>query len=189
VSARRRARRSSRKPGLFDSGTLARRFLADACAGPLSRHVTIRGFRDGAAIEAFRRRHPDCHAALEPFSPDTGEFMTRSDVVLAPSTWLENQPTTIVEAFAHGRPVVASRIGGIPEMFDDGRGGWLIPAGDAAALRACMERLLNDPQEICRVAEGIPSWPSWADVTAAVIDVLRRAVSSGPSRVATGTRP
>jgi glycosyltransferase involved in cell wall biosynthesis len=162
--------------------------LAEACAGALSHHVAIRGFRDRAALAAFRGRHPDCHASLDVFSPGASEFIAGNDVVLVPSICLENQPTTIVEAFAHGRPVVASRIGGIPEMFDDGRGGWLVPPGDARALRACMERLLDDPQEICRVAARIPAWPRWADVTAAVVRVLEDAVA-GSSRMPGGTQP
>jgi glycosyltransferase involved in cell wall biosynthesis len=135
--------------------------LADACSGALSRLLTIRGFRDEFAVAAFRQAHPGCAATLELFEPGAGGLLNSLDVVVVPSVCLENQPSVVLEAFAHGRPVVASRIGGIPEMFGDGRGGWLVPPGDVDALRSCLTRLLDSPAEIRRVAAGIPAWPTW----------------------------
>ena len=106
-----------------------------------------------------------------------------------PSDCLENQPSVIVESFAHGRPVVASRIGGIPEMFSDGRGGWLVPPGDVDALRSCLTRLCEDPAEICRVASGIPPWPSWSEVTGRTLGELERVVRSDRPDGTTRGRP
>jgi glycosyltransferase involved in cell wall biosynthesis len=51
-----------------------------------------------------------------------------------------------MEAFASGKGVVASRMGGIPEMVDDGVNGLLFPAGDSDALGACLERMLRDEE-------------------------------------------
>jgi len=150
--------------------------LAEASRGPLSRQVTMRGFASDRAMAAFRTAHPDCAATLEPFEPDVSEFLRGVDVVVVPSVWMENQPSVIIEAFARARPVVASRIGGIPEMFDDGQGGWLLPPGDVAAWRACLTRLNDGPDEIARVAAGIPRWPSWPEVGAKVVEELERAV-------------
>jgi glycosyltransferase involved in cell wall biosynthesis len=45
---------------------------------------------------------------------------------------------------AHGRPVVASAVGGLAEAIVDGESGLLVPPGDVAALRAALERLLGD---------------------------------------------
>jgi glycosyltransferase involved in cell wall biosynthesis len=161
--------------------------LADACAGPLSRLLTIRGFRDENAVAAFRRAHPGCAATLEPFTPGSGGLLNHVDVVVVPSVCLENQPSVILEAFAHGRPVVASRIGGIPEMFVEGRGGWLVPAGDIDALRSCLTRLCEEPEEIRHVAAGIPAWPSWGEVTGRVLVELERAARSDrPGRIPRG---
>ncbi len=156
--------------------------LAEACRGPLSRTVTMRGFAGDRPMAAFRNAHPDCAATLEPFASDATAFLRGVDVVVVPSVCLENQPSVIIEAFAEGRPVVASRIGGIPEMFADGHGGWLLPPGDVAAWRACLTRLLGDADEIARVAAGIPQWPSWAEVGARVAQELESAVDRARAR-------
>jgi glycosyltransferase involved in cell wall biosynthesis len=56
----------------------------------------------------------------------------------------EGMPLAILEAWAAGKPVVASRVGGVPELVADGRTGLLFAAGDDRALAGCLDRLLND---------------------------------------------
>ncbi len=51
----------------------------------------------------------------------------------------------LLESLAQGTPVIASRVGGIPEFIEDGRAGLLVPPGDVAALTAALRRLWNDP--------------------------------------------
>src|SRR5439155_11516363 len=65
------------------------------------------------------------------------------DVAVLPS-YREAQGLSILEAMALSRPVVASAVGGIPEMIDDGRTGLLVPPRDAAALGDAIARLLTD---------------------------------------------
>lgn len=72
------------------------------------------------------------------------EAWRRSAIALVPSVWPEPFGLVVIEAMAGGTPVIASRIGGIPEIIADGENGLLVPAGDVAALRAAIERLLND---------------------------------------------
>ena len=64
--------------------------------------------------------------------------------LVVPSEWHENASMSVLEAFAHGKPVIGSALGGNPEMIEDGRTGWLFPAGDANALRDRMDRLWRD---------------------------------------------
>lgn len=68
----------------------------------------------------------------------------RSLVGLVPSIWPEPCPTVAMEAMSCGRPIVASRIGGIPDLVDDGKTGFLVPAGDAKALAERMLELVDN---------------------------------------------
>ncbi|WP_158220963.1 glycosyltransferase [Kineosporia sp. R_H_3] len=71
--------------------------------------------------------------------------MARAAVVVAPSVWPDPLPMTVTEAQLMGAPVVASRVGGIPEQVEDGGSGLLVPPGDAAALATAIDTLLGDP--------------------------------------------
>lgn len=65
------------------------------------------------------------------------------DVALVTSAW-ENLPHTLLEALAAGTPVIATTVGGIPEVVRDGENGLLVPPGDAGALAAALERIVHD---------------------------------------------
>lgn len=64
------------------------------------------------------------------------------DALVVPSTWYENTPFVVLEAFAAGVPVLAADLGGLSEVVQDGRNGLLFHAGDAASLRQAIERLV-----------------------------------------------
>ncbi len=67
------------------------------------------------------------------------------DVLVVPSTWYENTPFVVLEAFAAGVPVLASDLGGLSEIIVEGVNGMLFPAGDPAGLRSAIERVAGDP--------------------------------------------
>ena len=71
-------------------------------------------------------------------------ILAEAQFVVLPSRWYENLPFAVMEAFASSKPVVASRIGGIPEMVEDGANGLLFPMGDVEALASCLKRMLGD---------------------------------------------
>jgi glycosyltransferase involved in cell wall biosynthesis len=68
-----------------------------------------------------------------------------ASAIVVPSEWYENCPMSVLEAMAHGKPVVASRIGGIPELVVDGETGFLFEPGDADELRSHVNHLMCDP--------------------------------------------
>jgi glycosyltransferase involved in cell wall biosynthesis len=63
---------------------------------------------------------------------------------VVPSVWPETFGNVVTEAMSRGRPVVASRLGGIVDIIEDGASGLLVPAADEEALAAAMQRLLDD---------------------------------------------
>ncbi|MFX0125918.1 MAG: glycosyltransferase family 4 protein [Candidatus Hodarchaeota archaeon] len=67
--------------------------------------------------------------------------------VIVPSEWYENAPISILEALAFGKPVVGSRIGGIPEMIDDGVNGYLFEPPNVDDLREKLELVLSMPHK------------------------------------------
>lgn len=68
-----------------------------------------------------------------------------SDVQIVPSEWAEVFGNVIIEAYAHGKPVIATQSGGIPEVVREGKTGFLVPPGDVQAVVAAMQRFLDDP--------------------------------------------
>jgi glycosyltransferase involved in cell wall biosynthesis len=64
--------------------------------------------------------------------------------LVLPAVWYENHPHAILEAFALGRPAIASDIGGIPELVAHGETGLLVPPGHAARLREAIRLLCED---------------------------------------------
>jgi glycosyltransferase involved in cell wall biosynthesis len=71
-----------------------------------------------------------------------------------PSICLDACPTTVLEAMASGRPVVATTTGGIVDMIADGENGLLVPPGDEGKLTEAMGRLLNDGDLRARLGAG-----------------------------------
>lgn len=87
------------------------------------------------------------------YRDDVSELMQMGDAVVIPSL-TEAQPRVAVQAFATGRPVVASAVGGVPEIVKDGETGWLVPAAEPRALADALARVVEHPEEAARVAEG-----------------------------------
>ncbi len=76
-----------------------------------------------------------------------------ADAAILSSAW-ENFPHTVVEALAVGTPVIATAVGGVPEIVRDGENGLLVPPGDPAALAAAIRRFFAEPELRARLALG-----------------------------------
>jgi glycosyltransferase involved in cell wall biosynthesis len=76
------------------------------------------------------------------------------DCFVLASTRTEGVPQALLQAFATGVPVVASRIGGIPEVVTDGETGLLVESESVPALAAAIERVLDDPDAAARRARA-----------------------------------
>ena len=60
--------------------------------------------------------------------------------ILIPSEWYENNPLTVIESYAYGKPVIASRIGGLPEIITEGETGYLFEMGNIESLKSIIQR-------------------------------------------------
>ncbi|HET7146257.1 MAG TPA: glycosyltransferase family 4 protein [Gaiellaceae bacterium] len=78
------------------------------------------------------------------YQDDVGPFYSALDVLLLPSA-NEGTPVSVIEALAAGRPVVATRVGGVPDVVTDGVDGFVVGAGDIAALGERLVELARDP--------------------------------------------
>ncbi|GAB4191187.1 MAG: glycosyltransferase family 4 protein [Phycisphaeraceae bacterium] len=122
--------------------------LAEAAAG-LER-VRIRIVGHGEAVEplrAFLRRRAIRNVELIDFlEGDALRKMVRGSLAtVLPAQWYEPFGLTVLESFSQQRPVIASRIGALPELIDDGADGLLVDPGDASQLREAIQSLADDP--------------------------------------------
>jgi glycosyltransferase involved in cell wall biosynthesis len=107
-------------------------------------------------------------------------LIERAAVVVAPSR-REGFGVTVAEAMAHGRPVVASAVGGLLDLVADGETGLLVPPQDPPALRAALERLLGDAELRARLGAAARerarerfAWPVVTDRTLAAYEQALR---------------
>ena len=103
------------------------------------------GSRQDALAEIARDLGVDRHVIFTGRRDDIPAVTAAFDVAVLPS-YREAQGLTILEAMAMSRPVVASNVGGIPEMILDGVNGLLVPPHDPPALAGAIARLLTDHQ-------------------------------------------
>jgi type III pantothenate kinase len=111
-------------------------------------------------------------------------YYARAAVVVCPSH-REGYGVVAREAMAHGRPVVASAVGGLVDAVEGGVTGLLVPPGDTAALRAAIEELLADPARCGRLGAAgrryVETCCSWEVATAATLAAYEDALSPGQS--------
>ena len=120
------------------------------------------------------RETPDV-AHQGPFANDAvRSVLEQMDVLMMPSLCYENTPTVIYEALASGTPVLASDQGGMRELVQEYRGGWLFPRGDARALGEWMRRLAADRREGQQTAASILPVPAFEAHVTQVLDLYAR---------------
>jgi glycosyltransferase involved in cell wall biosynthesis len=116
--------------------------------------VPVRIVGDGplkAEYEGFVAEHKMNHVTFEGYKSgeDLKQLYENAAFLVIPSEWYENAPMTILEAYAYGKPVIGSRIGGIPEMIDHERTGMLFAMGDADELAEYIGNLWSN-KSLCR---------------------------------------
>lgn len=142
-------------------------------------HATLAVVGGGPLEDAVRARAAEDRRVLavgqKPLA-DVATWVAASDVVALPS-WMEGSPNAVLEALASGRPVVATRVGGIPEVVAPGQNGELVPPREPEALARALERALARDWDPAAVASSGP--PTWEASSRCLEDVLHGAVHGG----------
>jgi glycosyltransferase involved in cell wall biosynthesis len=112
--------------------------------------VPVRLAGDGPTFQEHKAAAPTNAEFLGQLSADAMDAAyAGARFLVVPSRWFEGCPLVISEAMGHGLPVIASRIGGLPELVEDGETGLLFQPGNAEELAEKMAVLWNEP-ETCR---------------------------------------
>jgi glycosyltransferase involved in cell wall biosynthesis len=121
----------------------------------------VRGVIVGQAIPAepdypdrlqqlIREEAMEGRIVLAGFRSDVPALLRRMDIFCLTST-SEGMPNAVLEAMAAGRPVVATRVGAIPDLVQDGVTGLLVPSEDVPAFTGAVDDLLGDPQRAAKL--------------------------------------
>lgn len=135
---------------------------------------------DGPNLEAMRSRVAELGLGdrvqlIGRVSGDTKDAFLRAISALSLPSYAENYPIALLEAMAYGRTVVASAVGGVPDLVRPGENGWLFQAGDVEALTQALNEAAAAPRQVERLSEGaletIRSRHVWA-VTGPILTAL-----------------
>jgi glycosyltransferase involved in cell wall biosynthesis len=126
---------------LRDAGIAARLVIAgEATTEHRSFAAALRAYVAGSGL-------PDIITFMG-YCENVATLLAQCHVVMVPSR-SEAQSRIAAQAMAAGRPVVAFNIGGLPELVHSGRTGWLVPAGDIAAMAGCLRYFARNAAAIC----------------------------------------
>jgi len=125
----------------------------------VARQFELRIAGDGeqrAALEAYCRKNGIDNVRFLGFllPKDVKSLLRGAMFSVLPSLWYENAPNTVLEAYAHGKPMIGSRIGGIPELVEEGQTGLLFEPGNADELQQKIEHLLTNPTQIVEMGRN-----------------------------------
>jgi glycosyltransferase involved in cell wall biosynthesis len=107
-------------------------------------YIGGRGPLEGLVREVCRCC-PNIHYPGFVVGEEKKKLLQSADALVVPSLFQDPSPLVILEAQHYGLPVIASRVGGIPELVSDGETGILVDPQDSVQLHRAIERLIQDP--------------------------------------------
>jgi glycosyltransferase involved in cell wall biosynthesis len=115
-----------------------------------------------------------------------GAALRQMDCLVVPSLWYENSPLVIQEAYGVGIPVVASRLGALPEKVEDGRTGWLFNAGDSADLARVLRGLVERPERLLAARQNILPAPTMHQHAQQMLQIYQTLMDNEPIHILQG---
>jgi glycosyltransferase involved in cell wall biosynthesis len=160
----------------------ARRVLE---AGRDSQFLLVGEGKEERALRRMVREYGlEGRVVLAGYRPDIPQVLAALDVFVLPSLY-EGLPTTLMEAMAAGRPVVATDVDGNRDLIRDGETGLLVPPRDAEALADALVHLLSAPDERERLGrmalEAARSRPTPEQMTGRVIELYLSLLEGRPA--------
>jgi len=125
-------------------------------------------------------RHKNIHWMGGIDHEEIAQVLKNLDVLIVPSLWDENLPLVIQEAFLAKVPVIASRLGGIPELVKDNISGLLFKAGDALELRLKIQKIINNPGLILKLKTNIPPVENMEDHAKKIEEIYANLIKEAP---------
>ena len=124
-------------------------------------------------IDEIQRVVSDVHFRGKATQREIAEALGQAGLCVVPSIWFDPYPLTSLEAQACGTPVVAFRVGGLPEGISHNSTGCIVDEPSEEALVETLDRLLSDPQRLLFMSEAAQSWAAqrfkWSDVAKKII--------------------
>lgn len=105
-------------------------------------YVVVNGLQDKIIFTGFKH------------GVELDELINKAVCIVCPAIWYENMPNTVIEAYAHGKPVVASRIGSLAEIVVDNETGLLFEIRNSKELADKLRQFVNDPELSCRLGQN-----------------------------------
>lgn len=130
-------------------------------------------FPDYVAELREMARHPNIRFAGPIHFDHVGAALRQFDALVVPSIWYENSPLVIQEAYVAGVPVIAGRIGALTEKVQDQQSGLLYTAGDSQSLAATLQRVIDQPDQLVRLRQGITPPPTMVEHTTQIIKLYQ----------------
>lgn len=88
------------------------------------------------------------------YRKDAISILEGADLCVVPSIWQDAFPLSVLETMALGKPVIGTRVGGVPEMIEHDRTGLLVPPSDEEALADAIQQLLTDPTRAAQLGKA-----------------------------------
>jgi glycosyltransferase involved in cell wall biosynthesis len=161
---------------------------AAASNGGGKRIIRIHGPLVGQSAEFVERLDRAVAAGVVEYSgpyqnENVGDLMAACDYVVVPSLWWENSPVVIQEAFAAGRPLLVSGIGGMAEKVQDGVHGFHFAPGNVTDLLRALAQA-SDGEAYRRLLGQMPRTQTAEDMARAYLDVFARTTSLSEDPIA-----